>query len=110
MPTHLKVRYGYGGDEGVVHNVSEGGVFIQTEQPLATGTPLRLAIDPGDGEASLELDAVVRWVREIGNMDGPAGFGVAFENVGAAEAVAIGERIERAAERGELHGHQRPCL
>ena len=94
VPTHLKVRYGPEGDEGVVHNFSEGGVFIQTEQPLAPGTPLHLAIDPGEGEASLELNAVVMWVREITNMDGPAGFGVAFENVGAAEAVAIGARIE----------------
>jgi hypothetical protein len=36
------------------------------------------------------------WVREIANMDGPAGFGVAFQNIGAAESVAVGERIERA--------------
>jgi uncharacterized protein (TIGR02266 family) len=96
VPTHLKVRYGPGGDEGVVHNFSEGGVFIQTERPLASGTPLRLAIDPGDGDAGLELDAVVVWVREIANMDGPAGCGVAFQNVGAAETATIGERIERA--------------
>jgi uncharacterized protein (TIGR02266 family) len=96
VPTHLKVRYGPEGEEGVVHNFSEGGVFIQSERPLALGTPLRLAIDPGDGDTCLELDAVVMWVREFANMDGPTGFGVAFQNVGAAETVAIGERIEHA--------------
>lgn len=96
VPAHLKVRYGQGGEEGVVHNLSEGGVFIQCEQPLATGTPLRLEIDPGDSDACIELDAVVAWTREIANMDGPAGFGVSFQNVGAAESVAIGQRIERA--------------
>ena len=96
VPTHLKVRYGQGDEEGVVHNFSEGGVFIQCEQPLESGTPLRLEIDPGDSDTCIELDAVVMWVREIANMDGPAGFGVAFQNIGAAESVAIGQRIERA--------------
>ena len=96
VPTHLKVRYGSESDEGVVHNLSEGGVFIQCARPLAPGTPLRLAIDPGDGDSSLELDALVVWVRELANMDGPTGFGVAFQNVGAAEIAAIGEHIERA--------------
>lgn len=96
VPTHLKVRYGSESDEGVVHNLSEGGVFIQCARPPAPGTPLRLAIDPGDGDSSLELDALVVWVRELANMDGPTGFGVAFQNVGAAETVAIGEHIERA--------------
>ena len=96
VPTHLKVRYGQESEEGVVQNLSEGGVFIQCVRPLEPGAPLRLEIDPGDGDASLELDAVVVWVREIANMDGPVGFGVAFQNLGAAECVAVCERIERA--------------
>lgn len=96
VPTHLKVRYGQAGEEGAATNLSEGGVFIQSEQPLALGTPLRLQIDPGDSDACIDVDAVVVWAREIGNMDGPAGFGVSFRNVGAAESVAIGQRLERA--------------
>jgi uncharacterized protein (TIGR02266 family) len=96
VPTHLKVRYGQGGEEGLAPNLSEGGVFIQCECPLEPGTPLRLEIDPGDSDARLELDGLVVWTREIANMDGPAGFGVSFQNVGAAESVAIGQRIERA--------------
>lgn len=96
VPAHLKVRYGQGGEEGVASNLSEGGVFIQSEQPLAPGTPLRLQIDPGDSDTCIELDAAVIWARELPNMDGPAGFGVCFQNVGAAEATAIGQRIERA--------------
>jgi uncharacterized protein (TIGR02266 family) len=96
VPTQLKVRYGPGGEEGVVNNLSEGGVFIQCEQPLAPGTPLRLQLDPGDSEACIELDAVVVWTRDLANMDGPVGFGVSFQNVGAAESVAIGQRMERA--------------
>jgi uncharacterized protein (TIGR02266 family) len=96
VPTHLKVRYGQNGEEGVLNNLSEGGVFIRCDQPLAVGAPLRLQIDPGDSEARIDLDAVVVWTRDLPNMDGPTGFGVAFQNVGAEEFVAIGQRIERA--------------
>lgn len=96
VPTHLKVRYGDGGEEGVLENLSQGGVFIRCDPPLAAGTPLRLQIDPGDGDAGIEVDAVVVWSRELPNMDGPAGIGVSFDNLGVAECVAIGQRIERA--------------
>jgi Tfp pilus assembly protein PilZ len=96
VSTQLKVRYGQAGEEGVVHNLSERGVFIRCARPLEPGTSLRLEIDPGDGDASLELDAAVVWVREIANMDGPVGFGVAFQDLGAVESVAVCERIERA--------------
>jgi uncharacterized protein (TIGR02266 family) len=96
VPTHLKVRYGQSGEEGVLNNLSEGGVFIRCDQPPAVGTPLRLQIDPRDSEACVELDAVVVWTRDLPSMDGPTGFGVAFQNVGAAESVAIWQRIERA--------------
>jgi uncharacterized protein (TIGR02266 family) len=95
VPSHLKVRYGEAGEEGVLSNLSEGGVFIQSEQPLAPQTPLRLQIEPGDADSVIEVDAVVAWNRELANLDGPAGFGVSFQNLGAAECTAIAELIER---------------
>ncbi|MDH5566403.1 MAG: PilZ domain-containing protein [Myxococcales bacterium] len=96
VPTHLKVRYGESHAEAVLSNLSEGGVFVRSEAPLAIGTPLRLQIEPDDADACIDVDAVVTWFREIENLDGPAGFGVSFQNLGAAEAVAIGQLIERA--------------
>jgi len=96
VPTHLKVRYGADGAEAVLSNLSEGGVFVNCGKPLAVGTPLRLEIDPGDGENPIEVDARVAWIRELSNRDGQAGFGVSFQDLGAAEASAIGQLIERA--------------
>jgi uncharacterized protein (TIGR02266 family) len=97
VPSHLKVRTS-GAAEAVsnMRDVSEGGAFIETSEILEPGTPLRLEIDPGNGEPSLQLDAVVRWGREIGNMDGPAGVGVEFENVEDEDFAAIERIVDRA--------------
>lgn len=95
VPSHLKVRYGDADEESVLSNLSEGGVFIESGRPLAPETTLRLQIEPGDADSVIELDAVVVWNRELPNLDGPAGFGVSFLNLGAAECTAIAELIER---------------
>ena len=42
IPTHLKVRFGEG--TGELGNLSEGGLFIETERPLAVDTPLRVEL------------------------------------------------------------------
>jgi len=96
VPSHLKVSYGEEGAESVLSNLSEGGVFVCCEKPLPAGTPLRLEIDPGHGESPIQVDAVVAWNRELANRDGQAGIGVAFQELGAAEASAIGQLVERA--------------
>jgi uncharacterized protein (TIGR02266 family) len=97
VPTHLKVRAS-GGGEAVsnLHDVSEGGAFIETSEILEPGTLLKLEIDPGNGEPPVELDAVVRWGREIGNMDGPAGVGVEFENVEDGDFAVLERIVDRA--------------
>jgi uncharacterized protein (TIGR02266 family) len=94
VPTHLKVSYGDAGS-ATTENLSEGGLFVKTGEPLAPGTPLRLAIDAGGGEPPIELDAVVVWRRELGNRDGPAGFGVEFRNLEADEFAALARLLER---------------
>ena len=97
VPTHLKVRYSGGSDAASnLHDISEGGAFIETAELLDSGTPLKLEIDPGNGQASLQLDAVVRWGRELPNMDGPTGIGVEFENIEDGDFAALGRLVERA--------------
>ena len=83
VPTHLKVRFGEG--TGELGNVSEGGLFIESERPLAHGTPIQLELEPASGQPSFSLAATVVWSREIATRDGPAGFGVRFEDLGADE-------------------------
>jgi uncharacterized protein (TIGR02266 family) len=93
VPTHLKVRTaGRGEAVSNLRNVSEGGAFVEMAEPLEPGTPLALEIDPGNGESPLRLGAVVRWNREIGNMDGPAGVGIEFQNVEDGDFAAL-ERL-----------------
>jgi len=96
VPAHLKARYGETGEEGVLCNLSEGGVFVQCARVLAPGTPIRLYIEPAEGDEAIEVGGVVAWSRELPNLDGPTGFGVSFQGLGAAEMIAIGELIERA--------------
>jgi uncharacterized protein (TIGR02266 family) len=88
-------------------NLSRGGLFLPARDPLAPGTRITLSLDvPGKAE-QVTLAAQVRWIRQEDAADGPAGMGLAFENVDAAlgahidgivadfqpmEIVLIGER------------------
>ncbi len=95
VPTHLKVRYGADADHiGNLRNVSEGGLFVETSEPLAPGTPLRLEIEAGSGMAPIHVDAVVVWNRDIANRDGPAGFGAHFRDLEAEEFESIARLVE----------------
>ena len=95
VPTQLKVRYGSDGATAVLRNLSEGGLFVESERPLEAGTPLSLELDPGEGQHSIALEGVVVWCRELANLDGPAGFGVRFRNLEAQEFTALIRVIER---------------
>lgn len=77
IPTELKVRTARLGDARL-HNFSEDGAFIECERPPLPETELDLELEPGDGQAPLRLCALVKWHRELPNMDGPAGVGVEF--------------------------------
>ena len=62
------------------HNLSRGGTFIRTDQPLAIGTALSFTIRaPGLGEP-IVLRGVVRWLvgADEGRADRPSGMGIAF--------------------------------
>lgn len=83
VPTHLKVRFGEG--TGELRNLSEGGLFIECERPLAHGTPIQLELESGMGQAPISLSATVVWSRDMATLDGPAGFGVCFEDLEADE-------------------------
>jgi uncharacterized protein (TIGR02266 family) len=61
---------------GIAADVSAGGVFVSTPEPLAVGTEVTLYFTLGEG-ATLHAEAIVRWVRAK-TSDLPAGMGVAF--------------------------------
>lgn len=80
--SHLLVSY--------CTNLSRGGLFVPSTQPLSAGTRLTLSLAiPGERDA-VELHAEVRWTRSFDAIEGPAGMGVAFENIDE----VLGDRID----------------
>jgi type IV pilus assembly protein PilZ len=68
--------------EGRCHDVSLGGVFIETDSPLPYGTRVRVFMHlPGLRDESA-IDAIVRWSK-------PTGMGVQFGVMGARETHAL---------------------
>jgi uncharacterized protein (TIGR02266 family) len=71
-------------------NLSRGGLFVQSTEPLPPGSPLTLTLQiPGEDEP-VALEAVVRWSRSFDADEGPAGMGVSFDDVDD----VLGERID----------------
>jgi uncharacterized protein (TIGR02266 family) len=61
----------------VSDNISEGGIFLRTDTPLAVGTKIRLTISLPNIPALLDADGEVAWNRPA-SPDEPAGMGVRF--------------------------------
>ncbi|MCA9653726.1 MAG: TIGR02266 family protein [Myxococcales bacterium] len=62
-------------------NLSKGGLFLPTPEPLAKGEVLTLSLRIPGRERALPIEARVRWVRRTDSDRGPAGMGVAFHDV-----------------------------
>lgn len=75
-----------GGDNipGRVKDISVGGVFIESEVPVAFGTEITIVVRLPNTKADTRLPGVIRWFN-------PGGFGVQFGLLGARETHAISE-------------------
>lgn len=69
-------------------DISQGGIFLRTEDTLPIGSPVTLTLDlPGiDGS---HVPGFVRWIKDDG-------FGVQFGLLGARETHAIGKVVRGA--------------
>jgi uncharacterized protein (TIGR02266 family) len=67
-------------------NLSLGGLFVATYQPMAIGSAVSMQIALPDGE--LHVTGVVRWIREVSSGALP-GLGVAFDSLDEASAERI---------------------
>lgn len=78
-----------GGDAvlGRSRDISIGGMFIESETPVAFGLELTVVLRLPGTKADTRLPATVRWL-------GPGGFGVQFGLLGARETHAISELLK----------------
>ncbi len=72
---------------GHATDISLGGMFIQTDQPLPFSTEIVVHVTLPRQRAPFALPAVVRWA-------GPRGMGVQFGLIGARETHAITELVK----------------
>ena len=62
-------------------NLSPGGMFIRTRTPQAVGTLVKFEVQIAGGVRVLRGTAVVRWVRETADEEGPPGMGLQFQEL-----------------------------
>ncbi|HYH94557.1 TIGR02266 family protein [Hyalangium sp.] len=62
-------------------NLSPGGMFIRSRTPQALGTLVKFEVQIAGGVRVLRGTAVVRWVRETANEEGPPGMGLQFQEL-----------------------------
>jgi type IV pilus assembly protein PilZ len=67
----------------VTSNLSAGGVFIRTENPLSVGERFLIALDLDDPGETLEIPCQVKWTREKTSdiRSEPPGMGVEFSEL-----------------------------
>ncbi len=97
-------------------DLSPGGIFIRTKQPLAVGTVLKFDFKLFDGSPLLTGQGTVVWVRDAeaaraGAPGGNAGMGLRFDKVApesqATLAKILAEKARR--EREAAAGHAAPA-
>ncbi len=73
----------------IATTLGAGGLFIQTESPLAKGTPLQMRFRLPGGRLLHEIEGRVAWSHRDGEGDPrPAGMGVQFKNPFASSRLA----------------------
>jgi len=95
--THLKVQVSFGTAQRLlgVYNLSEGGVFLETERPLEVGEQVCIAF-VAPGRSAVELEGRVAWVRSTPDDWGPAGMGVELAPLSDWDRALVAELVEAA--------------
>lgn len=95
--THLKMQVSFGAAQRLlgVYNLSEGGVFLETERPLELGSQVSIAFAV-PGRSEVELEGRVAWIRPSPDEWGPAGMGVELGPLSEWDRILVAELIEAA--------------
>ena len=97
VPSNLRIECSAGEshESDCAREISEGGVFLVTERPIAVGTPLRLRLT-GDRGQTVEVEGAVVWSRSPGQGAPPPGIGVEFLDLDESQREAVVYLVEEA--------------
>ena len=102
LPTQLDVRYqsleGFISDYSM--NISQGGLFISTRNPLPLGTRIALKVGIPDAEVPMNIEGEVVWVSEYDKKSKSnliPGMGIQFRNLDDREKKRIEDFIAKEA-------------
>lgn len=62
-------------------NLSRGGLFLPTPEPLPVGQALTLVLRVPGRDRPVTVEAKVRWIRDADSTRGPSGMGVSFHDI-----------------------------
>jgi len=97
LPIRINVHYSNVDDflDDVTANVSVGGMFIQTDTPLAMGTRFRLQFTLPSKHA-INTIGEVRWVSASDGSDAEqvSGMGVRFDEMAPSDRKAVEEMLD----------------
>jgi len=110
---HLVFDDGASFNAGTVHDVSEGGLFLETGIPLASGTEVRLTPLDSAGNSLFEVRArVIRSVPYTAETSGAgmSGMGLEFLDLSAEERKSVVTMIRDLEARASGRGSVDPYL
>jgi uncharacterized protein (TIGR02266 family) len=97
-PINLRIKFRSESIEQFIEryavDVSRGGIFIRTREPLTVGTQLKLDFQFQNGSALMAGDGTVVWIREVdpNRTNVPPGMGVRFDKL-TPESQAVLEQL-----------------
>lgn len=80
--------------DSFMSNLSLGGCFVRTKQPLPVGSPIALKVELPSIMATISAVGTVRWVKDLSHGD-DAGMGVQFQSISERDLNLLKQFIER---------------
>jgi uncharacterized protein (TIGR02266 family) len=92
-------------------DVSRGGIFIRTREPLAVGTPLRFDFQLQDGSALLAGEGTIVWIRENdpSRAGVTPGMGVRFDKLSSTSQPVLEKILAEKARREQAGAPAKPA-
>jgi uncharacterized protein (TIGR02266 family) len=99
VPVNLRVSFVSYGEVGrsLMTNLSRGGLFIKTPEPMEIGTPIELRVQVGDSQNELTIPGKVVSVNSGGSRAAEAGMGVRFNELSPEQQKGVDELYEQSA-------------